>query len=145
MESFNRVMQVRWSDLDPNFHVRHSVYYDWGACCRVEYLNMIGFSGEVMQQLQIGPIIFREECLFRKEIRMNDKVVIELRILKAKKDFSRLSFQHRIMKNGDLLAATLTVDFAWMDMVKRKLVVLPGEIQQMFLEAPLTEDFQWVD
>ncbi len=145
MESFNRALQVRWSDLDPNFHVRHSVYYDWGAWCRLEFLNEIGFSVQVMQQLQIGPIIFREECVFRKEIRMNDKVVIELNILKAKKDFSRLSFQHRIMKNGDLLAAILTVDFTWMDMVKRKLAVLPEEMQEKFLEAPLAEDFQWID
>lgn len=145
MESFNREMQIRWSDLDPNFHVRHSVYYDWGACCRVEFLDAIGFSGQVMQQQQIGPVILREECVFRKEIRMNDKLTIDLHILKAKRDFSRLSFQHRILKNKDVLAAILTVDFAWMDMEKRKLAVLPAEIQQKFLAAPLADDFQWID
>ena len=39
MKEFKNSIQLRWSDLDPNFHVRHSVYYDWGAFCRIEFLN----------------------------------------------------------------------------------------------------------
>ena len=42
MSEFNRMIQLRWSDLDPNFHIRHSVYYDWGAFVRVEFLNEHG-------------------------------------------------------------------------------------------------------
>lgn len=39
MEKFIQEIQLRWSDLDPNFHLRHSVYYDWGAFCRIEFLE----------------------------------------------------------------------------------------------------------
>ena len=39
MKDFIKEIQVRWSDLDPNFHLRHSVYYDWGAYCRIEFLE----------------------------------------------------------------------------------------------------------
>ena len=73
MEDFVMPIQVRWSDLDPNFHLRHSVYYDWGAVCRVEYLNKAGLTLQRMQQLQIGLILFREECVFRREVRMGDE------------------------------------------------------------------------
>ena len=31
--------RLRWSDLDPNGHVRHSVYYDWAATVRLAYLE----------------------------------------------------------------------------------------------------------
>ena len=31
MASFIKEISFRWSDLDPNFHVRHSAYYDFGA------------------------------------------------------------------------------------------------------------------
>jgi acyl-CoA thioesterase FadM len=31
MTSFSKELSFRWSDLDPNFHVRHSAYYDFGA------------------------------------------------------------------------------------------------------------------
>lgn len=85
-------IQIRWSDLDPNFHLRHSVYYDWGAVCRVEYLNKAGLTLQRMQQLQIGLILFREECVFRREVRMGDVVTIDAKILKARRDFPGLQF-----------------------------------------------------
>ncbi len=145
MENFNREIQIRWADLDPNFHLRHSVYYDWGAFCRVQYLNELGLTDKVMQQLQIGPILFREECLFRKEIRLNDKVVIDLKTLSAKRDFSRFTIQHTIKKNDDVLSAILTVDIAWIDMVRRKLAVLPEDIRGLLNQSPQAENFQWQD
>lgn len=145
MENFSMEMQVRWADLDPNFHLRHSVYYDWGAFCRVSFLNQLGFTGEMMQRWQIGPILFREECIFRKEIRMSDKVSIDLKTISAKKDFSKFSIQHTIRKNGDIVSAVLTVDIAWLDMQRRKLAVLPEELQQLFSKSPTADDFKWLD
>ena len=70
MQNFSRPVQIRWSDLDPNFHLRHSVYYDWGALCRIEFLYQFGLTTDIMQQLNFGPILFREECVFKKEIKM---------------------------------------------------------------------------
>lgn len=145
MDQFNRDLQVRWADLDPNFHVRHSVYYDWGAACRIEYLYSIGLTAEVMQQFHIGPILFREECIFRKEIRLEDKVSINLKLQKAKRDFSRWTIQHEVRKNGDILSAVLTVDIAWLDTVRRKLASLPEEVRVMFGDMPAADDFQWLD
>lgn len=145
MEQFIREVQVRWSDLDPNFHLRHSIYYDWGAFCRVEYLYAIGLTAEKMKQLHIGPILFREECVFRKEIHLGDKVSIDLKVSKAKKDFSRWTVEHHIYKNEKILSAILTVDIAWMDTAKRKLAVLPAEEQRAFDEMPKAENFQWIE
>src|SRR6476469_8877031 len=98
MSEFCRLIQLRWADLDPNFHVRHSVYYDWGALCRIEFLHAYGLSTQVLQQLQFGPILFREECVFRKEIRQGDEININLQILKSRKDYSRWSILHEIKK-----------------------------------------------
>ncbi|HEU0064620.1 MAG TPA: acyl-CoA thioesterase, partial [Flavisolibacter sp.] len=78
MEVFKMNVQLRWSDLDPNYHVRHSAYYDWGALCRIQFLNDYGLSSDVMAKLQFGPILFREECIFRKEIKLGDDVSINL-------------------------------------------------------------------
>jgi acyl-CoA thioester hydrolase len=145
MENFNRIIQIRWSDLDPNFHLRHSVYYDWGAFCRVEFLNEYGLSAEVMQKLRFGPILFREECIFRKEIRSGDKVVIDLKLIKSRKDFSRWSIQHRIIKNGDILCAILSVDGAWMNVLERKLASPPEQVYEVFNKMPKDEKFEWLN
>lgn len=145
MEDFVLPVQVRWSDLDPNFHLRHSVYYDWGALCRVEFLSKSGLTWHRMYQLQIGPILFREECIFRKEIRLGDPVTIGMKLLKAKRDFSRFSIQHEIKKDPATVAAILSVDIAWINGVTRKLAVLPEEDIKLLSNGPVAQDFTWID
>lgn len=144
MQPFSMDVQVRWSDLDPNFHLRHSVYYDWGALCRVAFLNRHNLDGRMMTELQIGPILFREECIFRKEIRSTDAVSINLQLLKARPDFSRWSIQHHIVKNGDVLSAVLTVDGAWMNTSLRKLATPPEMVKSTFETMPRSDSFEWL-
>ena len=145
MEDLVMPIQIRWSDLDPNFHLRHSVYYDWGAVCRVEYLNKAGLTLQRMQQLQIGLILFREECVFRREVRMGDVVTIDAKILKARRDFSRFTILHVIKKDSDTMSAIITVDIAWISAVTRKLAALPEEDIKLLMQGPFAENFQWED
>ena len=143
MSEFNRIIQIRWSDMDPNFHLRHSVYYDWGAFCRMEFLTEFGLSAQVMQQLQFGPILFKEECIFRREVRFGDIVKMDLRLIRSKEDFSRWSIQHHITKNEGTLCAVLTVDGAWMNVQQRKLMSPPEQVHEVFKKMPKDENFQW--
>lgn len=143
MTEFSRLIQLRWSDLDPNFHIRHSVYYDWGAFCRVEFLNENGLTSHIMQELRFGPILFREECIFRREIRSGDEIRMNLQLLRSKKDFSRWSIQHQISRADGTLCAVLTVDGAWMDVVKRKLSSPPEKVHEVFDRMPRSEQFEW--
>jgi acyl-CoA thioester hydrolase len=144
MEPFSMDLQIRWSDLDPNFHLRHSVYYDWGALCRVTFLTAHGLTADVMSRLQVGPILFREECIFRKEIRSGDAVAIDLTLLKARKDFSRWSIQHNIKKGEGVLSAQLTVDGAWLHTAHRKLAPPPEQVLTVFNEMAKAENFEWL-
>ena len=143
MDEFKIDIQLRWSDLDPNFHLRHSVYYDWGAVCRVDFLDKYDLNATAMQRLQIGPILFREECVFRKEIRSGDKITIDLKLLKSRRNYSRWSIQHIIRKNGAFVAAVLTVDGAWINTAERKLAIPPVDVEKAFSSMPLDENFQW--
>ena len=145
MEKFVKEIQLRWSDLDPNFHLRHSVYYDWGALCRIEFLNEFHLTTAIMQRLHFGPILFREECVFKKEIRQGDKISIDLTLLKAKRDYSRWSIRHVVMKNESITSAILTVDGAWINTLERKLAIPPPEAAEVFSQMPIHEDFQWLD
>jgi acyl-CoA thioester hydrolase len=145
MENFVKEVQIRWSDLDPNGHLRHSVYYDCGALSRIEFFYQHGLTAHLMQQLNFGPILFREECVFKKEIRLGDKIAISLKLLKARKDFSRWSIRHDIIKNETLLSAILTVEGAWIDTIKRKLVVPAGKVAEVFSQMPAGDNFQWLD
>ncbi|MBD0332160.1 MAG: thioesterase family protein [Chitinophagaceae bacterium] len=144
MNAFLRKVQVRWSDLDPNFHLRHSVYYDWGAFCRIQFLSEFGLTDEVMRELNFGPILFREECVFKKEIRLGDNVHIDLTLLKAKNDFSRWSIQHEIIKAENIICAVLTVDGAWLNTVQRKLASPPQQVHHVLDQMPKADTFEWL-
>ena len=136
-------VQIRWSDLDPNFHLRHSVYYDWGAYSRILFLDAHGLTADVMRELHIGPIIFREECVFKKEIRLGDEMTVDLQVTKAKKDFSRWSVRHHIIKNREVLSAILTLDLAWINTIERKLAVPPQQVSNVIESIPKHERFEW--
>lgn len=144
MSQFSRSIQLRWSDLDPNFHIRHSIYYDWGAFVRVEFLNEYGLTSKVMQELKFGPILFREECVFRREIRSGDEITMNLQLVRSRKDFSRWSIQHQITRSDETLCAVLTVDGAWMDIVRRKLASPPQKVHEVFEKMPKGPEFEWI-
>ncbi len=145
MNDFRIDIQLRWSDLDPNFHLRHSVYYDWGALCRVDFLNRFNLDAGIMQQFHIGPILFREECVFKREVVYGDKITIDLKLLKSKRNYSRWSIHHTIRKNEDVISAILTVDGAWINTKERKLATPPAIVETTFNEMPRDENFQWLD
>lgn len=142
MGIFTKEISIRWSDLDPNFHMRHSAYYDFGAQHRVEVLEEQGLTMRVMQENHIGPILFREECVFRKEIRLGNKITISTKIGKMKADASRWTIVHELKNEKDELCAIISVDGAWMDTKLRKLASpTPSIVVDVMNAFPKTEDF----
>ena len=142
MQVYEKKIAIRWADLDPNFHLRHSVYYDYGAFVRFSYFHDYGLTDKILTDHHFGPIIFREECIFRKELRMGDNITINLELAKARKDYSRWTIVHQLKKN-DQLAAVITLDGAWIDTQIRKLGTLPVEFQPIFDQLPRSENFEW--
>jgi acyl-CoA thioester hydrolase len=133
-------VDLRWSDLDPNGHVRHSVYYDWAAMCRITYLERHGVGLTWMTRNAIGPVLFREEARFLRELRFGDQLQIDLRLAAASADGRKWRMLHRIVR-GDELAATIEVEGAWLDLRARKLAVPPPEMVRAFEPLGRTEDF----
>lgn len=142
---YTKKVEVRWSDLDPNFHLRHSVYYDWGAYVRMSFMTENGITPSLLQQYHIGPIIFREECVFKREIGFNDNVELSLHLCKSTRDMSRWTMKHEVWKNKETLSAIIQVDGAWLDTHKRKLAVPPDAFIEIFNTIPKSDDFIWID
>ena len=142
MTSFTKQISLRWSDLDPNFHVRHSAYYDFGAQHRIEILESLGLTMKVLQQQHFGPILFREECVFRKEIKLADKITMQTKISKMIPDAARWSIIHEFLNEEGNLCAVITVDGAWMDTKLRKIADPTPEIAVEAISLfPKSEDF----
>ena len=141
LESYSVKAEIRWADLDPNFHVLHSKYYDFGAYCRMKFLTTHGITPVVMSENNFGPIIFREECVFKREIKFGDDLEVFLKLSKCNEDASRWSMIHELRINGNTLAAIITIDGAWIDTKIRKLARPPGICKIGFDLIPKTDNF----
>jgi acyl-CoA thioester hydrolase len=142
MQKFSLPVQVRWSDIDQNRHLRHSAYYDYGATARIACFSQQGLTNLKLEELHIGPILFREEAIFKREIKFEDKIIIDMVVTRATTDYSRWSFRHHLYKDDGMLCAILNLDGAWIDVVKRKLAVPDMFVQSIFQNFPKTEDFE---
>lgn len=142
MDSYIKQIDVRWADMDPNFHMLHSKYYDLGAYIRMCFLVEHGITETVLHQHRIGPILLREECTFRREIRFGDNVEIDLHLTRARENMVRWSIRHQITRNGEL-SAIIQVDGSWIDLDRRRMATPPEYFADSFRQMPRSGDFQW--
>lgn len=136
MTTFIHQLDVRWADLDPNFHVLHSKYYDYGATSRMACLVQYGLTPQLMRENNLGPILLKESCEFRREIHFGDRLEVKLWISEHRPDYSRFTIEHEIIKNESILSARIRVDIAWIDTTLRKMTKLPDSIQEMIRRMP---------
>lgn len=144
MSNYMMPVQIRWADIDQNRHLRHSVYYDYGAMMRMNVLHSNGLTTQKLEELRIGPILFREEALFKREIKLEDNITVNVELLKSTGDYARWSLRHHFLKEDNSVAAILTVDGAWIDLDKRKMTVPSEFVRHVFEKFPQAPDFQWV-
>ena len=138
-------LNLRWSDLDPNFHLRHSSYYDLAAQERIDILHQYGITIEMMKAENVGPVLFKEQCEFKREIHLNSRIHIVTKLLKMKRDASFWVIQHEFLSEEDKLHALIKVEGSWIDTVKRKLArPAPEAIQSGLERFPKTEDFEYL-
>jgi acyl-CoA thioester hydrolase len=141
MENVYYEGQVLWSQIDANMHLRHSAYADFGAQARLNLIEQLGFTTEMFQQLHLGPILFREESIYLREVKLNDTVRVTCTLTKMRKDGSRWSYRHEIFRGDGTKAAIINVDGAWIDTLKRKTTTLPAELLPKLNAIPKSADF----
>jgi len=140
--SFKVSFNTKWSDFDPNRHMRHTAYNDYAAEVRVRYFRDQNFSIEKFTKHNIGPILFTEETSFRKEIHLGETITVDFKLLGLSKNNERWKIEHRVFNEAGKLSATIKVYGAWIDLTKRKLTIPPKEAQHLFINAEKSEGFE---
>jgi len=133
--------QVLWSQIDANQHMRHSAYADFGAQARLNMLENLGLKPTELFNYKIGPVLFREELFYLREVILNDQIKVTCELIKARNDGSRWSIRHELYRGDGIKAAIIIADGAWIDMEKRRLATLPAELNKMFMKSPKADDY----
>jgi len=133
---------TRWSDFDPNQHMRHTAYNDYAAESRARLFGAYGLSLTKFNALQIGPVLFKEDTSFYREIGLGEDISVEVLLKGTSEGAERFKFLHKIFKSDGILAAEIEVYGAWIDLRERKLTTLPESVRDIFSTMPRTEIFE---
>lgn len=133
--------QVLWAQLDPNRHLRHSAYADFGAQARSNMLRESGLSLNEFAKHNIGPILFREELIYHREVGLDERIHVTVELVKYNLKNNRFSFRHEVFKANGVKAATINVDGAWLNLVERKLTAIPKEWDAAIQQIPKASDY----
>ena len=133
--------QVLWSQIDANQHMRHSAYADFGAQARLTMMEGLGLDLKELLKYNIGPVLFREELFYTREVGINERIKVSCELIKSRADGSRWTMRHEVFRSDGIKAATIIVEGAWIDLEKRKLAALPVELMEHFMNSPKGHDY----
>lgn len=142
---FTEQFKVRWADCDINTHMRHSAFYDYAAHIRVSMFDVYDLPVQRLIELRIGPVLFREEAKFYKELRLNESFAVDCEIKAMRKTGKVWQITHHFYNSEGLLAAELEVDGSWIDLDKRKSTTPNSEIFALLCSFPRSENFYWLE
>ncbi|WP_457610109.1 acyl-CoA thioesterase [Lutibacter sp.] len=142
---FEITFKTKWSDFDPNRHMRHTAYNDYAAEVRVRFFQKQGLSINEFAKLNIGPVLFKEETSFLKEIHIGENITVKMKLEGVSKGIERWRFNHQIFNEKGELAAEIKVYGAWIDLVKRKLTAPPQKFVAIFENLSKTSNFKEIE
>ena len=139
---FKITFKTKWADFDANRHMRHTAYNDYAAEVRVRYFKEHGMSIEDLAKENLGPILFKEETNFYKEIHIGEDITVNLALNALSSKLERWKLQHQIFNKAGKLATQINVYGAWIDLEKRKLSAPSAKFKNLFSSLNKTDDFE---
>lgn len=143
--TFEVTFNTKWSDFDPNRHMRHTAYNDYAAEVRVRFFSKHGLSINEFAKLNLGPILFKEETSFLREIHIGENITVKMELEGVSENIERWRFKHEIYNQNGVLAAEIKVYGAWIDLIQRKLAAPPKKFVDMFNDLPKSKDFKAIE
>lgn len=142
MTTFTATCEVRWADLDPNDHARHTAFLDWATHARLAAFASRGLVGAVFQELGVSPVIFREEADYLREVSGGDTVTVSFEFTGGSADWKHWRIRHQLWRRDKVACATVVVRGAWLDTRARRVVAPPELIASACAALPLSADFE---
>ena len=134
MHKYIHTFTLRWSDFDPNGHLNHLVYATSATEARIAFLGSQGIDFlRLAKEDGIGPVLFKEDMRFFKEVLMNE-TVLEVEIFSdgLNEKIGTFGIVHIIRNTHGDNVGVVRIEGAWMDLKRRKLVPPPKYVAETF-------------
>lgn len=138
---FVRRFVVRWSDADPNGHLKNTAYSEYGNDARIALFASIGWPWTRFQEASLGPILFREEIEYRREASIGEEVLVSAEMAGLAPDASRWSVLHRLWKSDGTEMARIVLHGSFMDLEARRATAPPRDLAEALRALPRGDGF----
>ena len=142
MNEYSRSYEIRFSDIDANRHVNHSVYVDAAGDVRYRFFAEHGFPPERFEQMGIGPVYTKITVEFLREVLLGETVTITYALAGLSPQGMRWKVHHEVFKSNRKKAAILDVEGVVLDLITRKSAPPDPELMQVFNTIPHTAGFE---
>ena len=105
--SFEAQFSIRWADLDANRHVRNTIFSEFATHTRFRLLEANGFPQARFESLHFGPVMFREEIRYRRELVFGDEATVSVIAAGLSDDGSQWRVHQEVTRADGKQAAVL--------------------------------------
>jgi acyl-CoA thioester hydrolase len=141
-QPFSVTFRVGWAQIDANAHMRNTAYLELCVDVHFMYFQEHGFPAREFERLRFGPVIFRDEVDYLRELRMLESVRVTLALAGLSEDGMRFRLRDEFFAPDGKLAARVTITGAWLDLDARKLTVPPEALAAALSAMAHTDDFE---
>ena len=142
MINYSKNFEVLWVDVDLNGHLQHTAYSRYATNVRLGFFkDHLGNEFTDLNEQNVGPIVIREFIEYRKEVRLNEIITIDLALAGITESYSRWLIRHHIYVHKEI-ACVINMEGSWLHLKRRKMVLPGDEIKSSFDKILKTEDFK---
>lgn len=131
-----------WADMDANAHMGNFAYLNKCVDARMSFFKHCGFPLTEFANRKIGPVVRRDEIEYFREVTLMESITVTLALGGLALDCSRFRLVNEILNSEGKLSARIRSEGGWLDLVARKLIVPPPELQAALNAISRTEDFE---
>ena len=140
-QRFEQRFRVGWGDLDVNAHMRNTAFLDRAADARMLFFASQGFTVARFAAEKFGPVIVRDELVYRKELRLLDEYAVDLHLCGLSADGIRFRVRNTFRSAVDEVAAVVTSEGVWFDLERRRPRAPPEALDAAQRAMPRSDDF----
>lgn len=138
---FEQQFRVGWSDLDGNAHVGNSSYLDYASNTRFLFFTLNGFPASRFASEKFGPVIARDELVYRKELRLMDEFRVDFEAVGAASDGVRFRVRNTFRNSLGEILATVTSEGVWFDLERRRPRAPPPDLDSVMRKLKRSDDY----
>ncbi|MCI4343238.1 MAG: thioesterase family protein [Thermoplasmata archaeon] len=138
---FEQSFRVGWGDIDGNGHMGNTAFLDRASDTRVRFFALHGLSVARFAAEHFGPVIVRDELVYRKELRLLDEFTVDLELVGVSGDGLRFQLSNTFRTAAGEVAAEVTSEGVWFDLEQRRPRAPPPEVDAVQREMRRGERF----